>query len=183
MPTRAQRRRNREAREAAAEREAFIAELPGLAEEKLGIRSEFVAEAIRSSGLVSLTMRPRGAANHLEVYGGAISIDKTSGLGGDTFLNYWELPDVKGFRVRFDKDSALIARLDPTFTSLDIADVWLRTSDELLVPQLSVAEEGGEEHITVTRDGLTLLAQTIGHSAVSESLRYIEGQIFSQSSY
>lgn len=182
MPTRAERRRNREAREAVAEREAFIRRLPDLAEEKLGIRSEFVAEAIRSSGLVSLTMRPRGAANHFEVRGGAISIDKDSGLSGDTVVNNWELPDVKGFRVRFDKDSALVARLAPTFTSLDVSDVWLRTSDELLVPQLSVAEEGGEEHITVTRDGLTLLAQTIGHGAISEGLRYIEGQIFSKSS-
>ncbi len=178
MPTRAQRRRNREARQAVAERETYKAELPSLAEEKLGIRKEFVAEAIKSSGLISLTVRPRGVANYLEVSGGAVVIDKSSGLSGDTIVNNWKLPDIKCFRVRFDKYTAQVARLDPAFTSLDVSDIWLRTADELIEPTISVAEEGSEEHITVTRDGLTLLAQTIGHNALGESLRYIEGQIF-----
>lgn len=178
MPTRAQRRRNQEARAAIAEQEAYIAGLPDLAEEKLGIRKEFVAEAIRSRGLVSLTMRPRGTANYVDVYGGAIDLDRPTGLRGDTIVNDWKLPKIEGFRVRFEGDSALVARLDPSFTALDVSDIWLRTSDELLQPTLSIAEQGSEEHITVTRDGLTLLTQTIGHSALGESLSYIEDQIF-----
>lgn len=178
MPTRAQRRRNREAREEEAKREAYIAGLPDLAEERFGMRREFVAEAVRSSGLVSLTVRPWGTPNYLDVHGGEISIGESAGLSGDTVVNNWRLPEVKGFRVRFDRGTAVVARLDPAFTALDFSNGWLKTADELLVPQLSIAEEGDEQHITITRDGLTVLGQTIGHSAVGESLRYIEHQLF-----
>ncbi len=178
MPTRAQRRRNREGREAVERLEAYKVGLPDLAKEKLGTRREFIAEAVRSSGLISLTFRPRGTANYLDVYGGAITFDGTSRLRGDTIVNDWTLPDIKGFQVRYDKNTALVARPDHVITAIDVSDIWLRTADELFEPAISVAEQGGEEHIAVTRDGLTLLTQTIGHSVLGESLRYIERQIF-----
>lgn len=179
VTTRAVRRRNQAAREAAAELAAYTAGLPDLAAEKLDMRREFVAEAVRSSGLVSVTFRPYGTANYLDVYGGKIAFDtRGAGLHGDGIVNDWHLPEIAGFRVRYDERSALVARLDHSVTALDVSNIWLRTADELLDPTISHAEEGTEEHITTTRDGLTILSQSIGHQALGDSLAYIENQIF-----
>lgn len=178
MPNRAKRRRNREAREApareAAELEAFL----DFADEKLLMRRVFVAEAVKSRGLIALTFRPRGNTNYLDVYGGEVKTDGTSRLHGDGIVNDWVLPSVRGYRVRFIEEAALVARLDPTFTSLDVSNVWLRTADELVQPPVSLAVEGDEQRIVVSREGLARLSQTIGNTAIAVSLQYIEGQLF-----
>jgi signal transduction histidine kinase len=54
------RQRNREAREAIDRRERVVRECPDIIENLLGTPKKFVAEALKSEGLVSITMRPRG---------------------------------------------------------------------------------------------------------------------------
>jgi hypothetical protein len=177
MPHRAQRRLNQKPEQARAALAAYLEEVPDLAEAAFGIRKEFVAEAIRSGGLVSLTMRPRGVENCLEVYGGAIALGRPIGLKGNKIVTDWKLPKIDGFKVRFNEDRALVARLDPDFTVLELYNKWLRTSDELK-PGLSFDEKCGEQTIIVTRDGLTVLTHAVGISAVGEMLSYVEKQMF-----
>ena len=180
MPTRAQRRRNQEAREAADGLDAYHAKSPEMAGVKLGMRRDFVVEALRSRGIVSLTIRPCSQANTVDVLGGRITIDGTSKLRGDTVVNFWILPDIMGFTFRYYGDSALVSRLDHSVTAIDVPNPWLRTSDELLDPMLSVAEQGSEERVIVTREGFRVLTDSIGHQAISTGLQYVEGQIFGQ---
>ncbi len=178
MPTRAQRRRNRDLRAAIAEEEAYAARFPVIAEEELGTRREFIAEAIRSKGLVSLTFRPRGESNYIDVYGGTITTDGSTKLRGDGIVNDWAPPEIRGYRVRYDASSALICRLEPNITSIDVSDIWLRTSEELLMPHISTNEAGPEENITTTREGLVQLTRTLGHGAIAQSLSYIDEHLF-----
>lgn len=176
MPTRTQRRRNQEARDVAEQAERYKNGLPNRAEEKLTMRRDFVVEAIRDSRLVSLTFQPWGQANILDIYGGNITFDGRSKLYGDTVVNNWQLPKIKGYRVQWFKDSStLVTKLSPSFSSLDVSNIWLRTVEELLNDPITL---DSEEDIVVSGDGLTIIAQNLGHNAMRGSLEYINAQLF-----
>ena len=178
MPARAQRRRNQEARAATEQFEARKRAFPDLAAEKFSLRRDFIAEAIRSSGLVSMTFMPDGDSGRVDVFGGKITFDGRSSLRGDSLVNMWSLPAIRGYRISYGKTDALVTCIKPDFTAFDVSNLWLRTADDLLSPADYLAGSNGHEHLTLTRDGLTLLAGTIGHSAVSMGLSYIEQQLF-----
>lgn len=157
---------------------AQIAAFPVEAEAQFGIPRAFVAEAIRSRGLVGLTIRPRGEANFLRVFGGAIATDGTTSIFGDTIVNNWTLPSVTSFDVVYDADSAEADRYEAVAGSLDVSTVWLRTAEQLRAEPLVFDERGGEDYIAVTREGFARIARTSGHSAIGACLRDIESQLY-----
>lgn len=180
MPTRAQRRRNQQARETAERIELHKAALPDFAETKLGTsKPGFFAEVAKSEGVASVTFRPWGRSNYVNVYGSPIDFNETLELRGDGLVSDWPLPDMQGFQVRFAPGTVMIARLEPAFGALDVSDVWLKTADELAPAPLTVAQQGSEKRIVVSREGLAHLSQNMGHQALGQSLGYIEAQLFS----
>jgi hypothetical protein len=104
----------------------------------------------------------------MDIYAGKIPQDEDPGIAGDTIVNNWLLPEIHGFRVKFDDKSAMVTRFGHPITAIDISNIWLRTTDELENPDVSVAVTGEEEGIVVTREGLSLLAQTVENEALAE---------------
>ncbi len=177
MAHRAERIRKRLEREAPMRAAAEFESLLDFAEDTVGIDRRFVAEAVKSRGLASVSIRPNGRPNYLQVYGAALH-DKQSTLYGDGVMAMWKVPNIAGFLLRIEGSNALVSRQTSQITGLDVSDLWLRTEDKIPEVAASIVEQGPEKHFIVSRLGFASLVRTVDHEAITSGLDYVRGQIF-----
>lgn len=183
MGRRAQQARDARAQAAAAELNTWKQELPERAARRFGVRADFVEEVLRSSGLVSIHFGTKDEEGAAKLYGARVKYDAPAGYGGidgDGFVNDWRLPNIRGFRLSFDHASAEVTDLPHTLTAINVMDSRIRTADELGDLRTALVHGDGQESIVVSRQGLGVLAQTIGHSALAQSFEHVDRLVFNK---
>lgn len=166
MTTRAQRKRK-----------AKDTELKTIADkkiERLGISPEFVDETIDSNGIVSVTFNSRGQAGNTVIHAGRVTNRDLDGLVGDGLMNMWKLPKIDQFRISDDGD---VKDVESRVSAIDVSDPWIKATNQLEGVDPS-APADSETNLVLSRQGFETLIQNMGGTALANSLRTIDQQVF-----
>lgn len=153
--------------------------------DRLSVPRDFVQEAMGSGGILSIAVRAQPEAGKLAVYGAKVVFDGETWpqLKGDGVVNTWCLPNIQGFDITYNSSGVSTQPMHEAaaFTGIDISGIWLRTAGELPDHHPSFSSQDVEEHIVVTREGLSHLLPLIGHTGLRDSLADVDRQIFETS--